>query len=99
MPPVSSAPLLLRAQARRDHQTAEEAEEWLASAVPLLETYFRLEDPTRLEPAERELLAREGVDVGAHELEVRGLVGGQGPAGLDERPVTLLVPILETRAG
>jgi putative RecB family exonuclease len=29
---------------------------WLASAAPLLDTYFRLEDPRRLEPAGRELL-------------------------------------------
>jgi putative RecB family exonuclease len=35
--------------------TPEEATEWLATAVPLLESYFRLEDPTRLDPAEREL--------------------------------------------
>ena len=29
---------------------------WLASAAPLLDTYFRLEDPRRLEPSGRELL-------------------------------------------
>jgi putative RecB family exonuclease len=29
---------------------------WLASARVLLETYFRLEDPTRIEPEQRELL-------------------------------------------
>ncbi len=51
--------------------TAEEADEWLASAVPLLETYFRLEDPSRLEPAERELRVETTLDDG---LVLRGYV-------------------------
>ena len=44
---------------------------WLADAVTLLERYFRLEDPNRLEPAERELYvhARVGDD-----LMLRGYV-------------------------
>jgi putative RecB family exonuclease len=49
----------------------EAAQEWLASAVPLLETYFRLEDPTTLEPAERELRVETTLDDG---LVLRGFV-------------------------
>ena len=49
----------------------DEAQEWLASAVPLLETYFRLEDPTTLEPAERELRVETTLDDG---LVLRGFV-------------------------
>ncbi len=48
-----------------------EAQEWLASAVPLLETYFRLENPTTLEPAERELRVETTLDDG---LVLRGFV-------------------------
>ena len=51
--------------------TAEDAQEWLDSAVPLLETYFRLEDPTTLEPAERELRVETTLDDG---LVLRGFV-------------------------
>jgi putative RecB family exonuclease len=39
-----------------------DAERWLADAGDLIERYFTLEDPTRLEPAERELLLE--VDLG-----------------------------------
>lgn len=49
----------------------DEASEWLASAVPLVETYFRLEDPTVLEPAERELRVTTTLDDG---LVLRGYV-------------------------
>ncbi|MFC6238521.1 RecB family exonuclease [Longivirga aurantiaca] len=52
-------------------ESADEAEEWLASAVPLLESYFRLEDPSRLEPAERELRVETTLDDG---LVLRGFV-------------------------
>jgi len=51
--------------------SADEAQEWLDSAVPLLEAYFRLEDPTRLEPAERELRVETTLDDG---LVLRGFV-------------------------
>ncbi len=51
--------------------SADEAQEWLASAVPLLETYFRLEDPSTLEPAERELRVETALDNG---LVLRGYV-------------------------
>lgn len=53
---------------------AEEAggdEAWLASAVDLLERYFRLEDPNRLEPAERELFVHARIADG---LLLRGFV-------------------------
>jgi putative RecB family exonuclease len=49
----------------------EEATEWLASAEPLLESYFRLEDPRTLEPAERELRVETTLDDG---LVLRGYV-------------------------
>jgi len=49
----------------------DEAAEWLASAVPRLETYFRLEDPTALEPAEREVRVSTTLDDG---LVLRGYV-------------------------
>ncbi|MCA0331553.1 MAG: PD-(D/E)XK nuclease family protein [Actinobacteria bacterium] len=51
-------------------ETADEAEEWLRTAEPLLESYFRLEDPTRLQPAERELR----VEVELDGLVLRGYV-------------------------
>jgi putative RecB family exonuclease len=49
----------------------EAADEWLASAVPLVESYFRLENPTTLEPAERELRVETTLDDG---LVLRGFV-------------------------
>ena len=45
--------------------------EWLTSAERLLDTYFTLEDPTRLEPRERELLVRTELDGGP---ELRGII-------------------------
>lgn len=50
---------------------AEQTQQWLDSAVPLLQTYFSLEDPTRLEPAEREQLVEVIVAGG---LRLRGFV-------------------------
>jgi len=52
-------------------ESDDEATEWLASAVPLLETYFRLEDPARLEPYQRELRVETTLDSG---LVLRGYV-------------------------
>jgi putative RecB family exonuclease len=46
-------------------------EEWLASAGPLLDAYFGLEDPRRLEPAARELLVETELDSG---LLLRGYI-------------------------
>ena len=45
--------------------------EFLAGAAPLLDAYFALEDPTRLEPAEREVLVEVAV---ADDLVLRGYV-------------------------
>ncbi|WP_053202201.1 RecB family exonuclease [Jiangella muralis] len=44
---------------------------WLASAEALVERYFTLEDPTRLEPVERELYVETTLDSG---LRLRGYV-------------------------
>lgn len=35
--------------------TQREIDQWANTAIPLLENYFEVEDPTRLEPAEREI--------------------------------------------
>lgn len=45
-------------------------ESWFANAVSLIERWFTLEDPTRLEPAERELRVETEVDG----LTLRGIV-------------------------
>ena len=52
---------------------ADDAEraEWLGQARAMLERYFRLEDPTKLEPAERELYVQAVLDGG---LMLRGYV-------------------------
>jgi putative RecB family exonuclease len=44
---------------------------WLSSAADLLDRWFTLEDPTRLEPAERELLVEVDLEAG---LRLRGYV-------------------------
>jgi putative RecB family exonuclease len=49
----------------------EAVTDWLASARRLLETYFTLEDPTRVEPTERELLVEVALDDG---VRLRGFV-------------------------
>lgn len=46
-------------------------EAWFAQASALLETYFTLEDPNRLQPAERELSVTADLD---GELELRGII-------------------------
>jgi putative RecB family exonuclease len=50
---------------------AEALQQWLSSASALLATWFTLEDPTRLEPAERELYVETALDDG---LVLRGYV-------------------------
>lgn len=50
---------------------ADSLERWLGSARALLETYFTLEDPRRLEPAEREVLCE--VELGSG-VRLRGIV-------------------------
>jgi putative RecB family exonuclease len=49
----------------------EELALWLAEAEKLLEAYFRVEDPNRLQPAERELLVETTLESG---LLLRGYV-------------------------
>lgn len=51
--------------------TPEELTEWLASAERLLATYFTLEDPTRLQPRERELSVSTELEDGP---QLRGIV-------------------------
>lgn len=53
-------------------------DEWLESARDLLDVYFGLEDPTRLEPAERELFVEHDLDSG---LRLRGYVDRVDVAG------------------
>ncbi|MFG1699985.1 RecB family exonuclease [Nonomuraea sp. NPDC049309] len=64
---------LLDEEPRYAEMFADEAEqaEWLAQARAMLERYFTLEDPTRLEPAERELYVEAVLDGG---LMLRGYV-------------------------
>ena len=51
--------------------TPGDVAEWIASAEPLLATYFNLEDPTRLEPNARELRIEVELDDG---LPLRGII-------------------------
>jgi putative RecB family exonuclease len=64
---------LLAEDAQYREMFADDAEqaEWLAQARGMLERYFTLEDPTRLEPAERELYVEAVLDAG---LILRGYV-------------------------
>jgi putative RecB family exonuclease len=50
---------------------AAELAAWLGEAEQLLESYFRVEDPNRLQPAERELLVQTTLESG---LTLRGYV-------------------------
>ncbi len=51
--------------------SADEEREWLASAAALVSRWFTLEDPTRLEPAERELRVEALLESG---LLLRGII-------------------------
>ncbi|MEV0849089.1 PD-(D/E)XK nuclease family protein [Streptomyces sp. NPDC049954] len=50
---------------------AERLERWLGEAERLVERWFSLEDPTRLEPAERELFVEAELESG---LRLRGII-------------------------
>ncbi|WFB10420.1 PD-(D/E)XK nuclease family protein [Streptomyces sp. LX-29] len=52
-------------------QDAERLAGWLADAERLVERWFTLEDPTRLEPAERELFVETELESG---LRLRGII-------------------------
>ncbi|WP_018570355.1 RecB family exonuclease [Streptomyces sp. PsTaAH-124] len=54
-----------------DDADGERAARWLAEAERLVERWFTLEDPTRLEPAERELFVEAELDSG---LRLRGII-------------------------
>ena len=49
-----------------------EAAAWLASCRGVLERYFTLEDPTRLEPAEREFYIETLLDITGQERLLQG---------------------------
>ncbi len=75
--------------------------DWLASADPLIDTYFRLEDPRRLEPEARELLVETELDSG---LLLRGYIDrvDVGAAGqlrvVDYKTGAAPRPVAEARA-
>lgn len=52
-------------------EAPERLAEWLAGAEKLVEGWFSLEDPTRLEPAERELFVETALESG---LTLRGII-------------------------
>ncbi|MCZ1010781.1 RecB family exonuclease [Streptomyces lydicus] len=54
-----------------DDAEGERLAQWLAEAEALVERWFSLEDPTRLEPAERELYVETELDSG---LRLRGFI-------------------------
>ncbi|MFG3256619.1 RecB family exonuclease [Streptomyces sp. NPDC048172] len=54
-----------------DAEDGAELARWLAEAEALVERWFSLEDPTRLEPAERELFVEARLDSG---LRLRGII-------------------------
>jgi putative RecB family exonuclease len=64
---------------------------WLASAEELVRRYFSLEDPTRLEPAERELYVETTLDSG---LCLRGYVDR-----LDRAPGTGALRVVDYKTG
>jgi putative RecB family exonuclease len=70
---LAKRPELRELFAEDGRETAGSAElaAWLAEAEALVERWFSLEDPTRLEPAERELFVEATLDSG---LRVRGII-------------------------
>ena len=78
-----------------------ELAEWLASAGPLIDTYFRLEDPRRLEPDAREMLVETELPSG---LLLRGYVDRLDVASagqmrvVDYKTGAAPRPVAETRA-
>jgi len=64
---------------------------WLAGARALVARYFDLEDPTRLEPAEREVLVETVLESG---LRLRGYVDR-----LDEAPATGDLRVVDYKTG
>ncbi|GAB2947904.1 RecB family exonuclease [Streptomyces pseudoechinosporeus] len=68
----TAKPELAELFADADEQAAgERLARWLAEAEQLVERWFTLEDPTRLEPAERELFVEARLESG---LKLRGII-------------------------
>ena len=65
------ADLFLPAGEGEEESAAVRRDAWLQSARDLLDVYFELEDPVRLEPAERELFVEHDLESG---LRLRGYV-------------------------
>ena len=63
-----------------DGPEGRDVDGWLAAAEPLLDAYFRLEDPRLLEPEARELLVEVELDSG---LLLRGYIDRVDRAGRD----------------
>jgi putative RecB family exonuclease len=61
----------LKALFAEDTEDGAELARWLAEAEALVERWFSLEDPSRLEPAERELAVETKLDSG---LRLRGII-------------------------
>jgi putative RecB family exonuclease len=61
----------LKALFAEDTEDGAELAQWLAEAEALVERWFSLEDPSRLEPAERELAVETKLDSG---LRLRGII-------------------------
>ena len=86
-----------------DKSAGPQVEGWLASAEPLLDAYFALEDPRLLEPEARELLVEVELESG---LLLRGYVDrvdSSGPDGATIRVVDYKTgsaphPVAEARA-
>lgn len=78
---VEQEPELATLVGKDTSDEATELESWLADAAELVRRWFALEDPTRLEPAERELYVEADVDG----LTLRGYIDR-----LDEAPGDLL---------
>ncbi|HLR96625.1 MAG TPA: PD-(D/E)XK nuclease family protein [Jiangellaceae bacterium] len=74
-----------------DDPTGEALRAWLESGAELLDRYFTLEDPQRLEPAEREMYVEATLTSG---LQVRGYVDR-----LDRAPVTGDLRVVDYKTG
>lgn len=70
-PAAQSAASAESPAAPESRSVEEQIDNWLASAARLLETYFGLEDPQRIEPAQRELRVEVELDGG---VRLRGFV-------------------------
>lgn len=67
---------MVAADPRLDELLAAEGglDAWFERATALIDTWFTLEDPNRLEPTERELWVRTELDLGDTTLELRGVI-------------------------